>query len=114
MGCAAAIASLSLFEMEPRLEQVLRIEAQLSDGLELCRSIKGVYDVRCKGAIGVVQLDRVPDLASLRQRFIQEGVWVRPFSDVVYLMPPLIINETDLEILISAIHRVLSRSFDLL
>jgi len=114
LGCAAAIASLSLFEMEPRLEQVLRIEAQLSDGLESCRSIKGVYDVRCKGAIGVVQLDRVPDLASLRQRFIQEGVWVRPFSDVVYLMPPLIINETDLEILIGAIHRVLSRSFDLL
>jgi len=114
LGCAAAIASLSLFEMEPRLEQVLRIEAQLSDGLELCRSIKGVHDVRCKGAIGVVQLDRVPDLAGLRHRFIQEGVWVRPFGDVVYLMPPLIINEIDLGILISAIHRVLSRSSDFL
>ena len=114
LGCVAAIASLSLFEMEPRLEQVLRIEAQLSDGLELCRSIKGVHDVRCKGAIGVVQLDRMPDLAGLRHRFIQEGVWVRPFGDVVYLMPPLIISEIDLGILISAIHRVLSRSSDLL
>ncbi len=114
LGCAAAIASLSLFEMEPRLEQVVRIEAQLSDGLELCRSIKGVHDVRCKGAVGVVQLDRVPDLAGLRHCFIQEGVWVRPFGDVVYLMPPLIIGEIDLEILMSAIHRVLSRSSDLL
>jgi adenosylmethionine-8-amino-7-oxononanoate aminotransferase len=62
--------------------------------------------VRVKGAIGVVQLDRVPDLDAMRQRFLEEGVWVRPFEDVIYLMPPLVIGSADLDTLIQAVHRV--------
>ena len=114
LGCAAANASLALFEKEPRLEHVSRIEAQLSDGLKDCLSLTGVRDVRCKGAIGVVQLDRVPNLGGLRHRLVEEGVWVRPFGDVVCLMPPLIISETDLAVLIRAVQTVVSGSSDLL
>ena len=61
----------------------------------------------CKGAIGVVQLARAPQLEALRARFVRHGVWVRPFGDVVYLMPPLVIDAEDLERLIAAIHDVL-------
>jgi len=106
MGCAAANASLDLFESEPRLEQVAAIEAAFEKGLAPCREISHVVDVRVKGAIGVVQLDRVPDLDAMRQRFLEEGVWVRPFEDVVYLMPPLVIGSDDLETLIQAVRRV--------
>jgi adenosylmethionine-8-amino-7-oxononanoate aminotransferase len=106
MGCAAANASLDLFESEPRLEQVAAIEVALEKGLTPCREIAHVIDVRVKGAIGVVQLDRVPDLDAMRQRFLEEGVWVRPFEDVIYLMPPFVIGSADLDTLIQAVRRV--------
>ncbi len=106
MGCAAANASLDLFESEPRLEQVAAIAAGLEAGLAPCSGLAHVRDVRVKGAIGVVQLDRVPDLNALRLRFLEEGVWVRPFEDVVYLMPPLVIDAEALDTLIQAVNRV--------
>lgn len=106
LGCAAANASLDLFEQEPRLAQVAAIEARLTDGLADCRDVPGVSDVRVKGAIGVIQLAGRPDVKELRERFVAEGVWVRPFGDVVYLMPPLVIDPSDLDILMDAVNRV--------
>jgi adenosylmethionine-8-amino-7-oxononanoate aminotransferase len=107
LACAAANASLDLFETEPRLAQVAAIERQLAAGLGACRGLEGVRDVRVKGAIGVVELDRNPQLEALRARFVQHGVWVRPFGNVVYLMPPLVIGSQDLERLIASIRDVL-------
>ncbi|HEX6996616.1 MAG TPA: adenosylmethionine--8-amino-7-oxononanoate transaminase [Gammaproteobacteria bacterium] len=107
LACAAANASLDLFEREPRLEQVRGIEAALSTGLEPCRRLPGVRDVRVRGAIGVVELDRVPRLDALRARFVDRGVWVRPFGNVVYLMPPFVIEPADLATLVDAVHDVL-------
>lgn len=109
LACAAANASLTLFETEPRLAQVAHIERRMARGLEACRDLQHVADVRVIGAIGVVQLDRVPDLEALRQAFVAEGVWVRPLNDVVYLMPPFVIDDDDLDGLISAVIRVVSR-----
>jgi adenosylmethionine-8-amino-7-oxononanoate aminotransferase len=107
LACAAANASLDLFATEPRLQQVAAIAEQLAEGLAACRRLAGVRDVRVKGAIGVVQLERAPKLEALRARFVRHGVWVRPFGDVVYLMPPLVIHPADLDTLVSAIRRVL-------
>ncbi len=106
LACAAANASLDLFEQEPRLEQAAAIEQQLAAELEPCRNLSGVVDVRVKGAIGVVQLDR--DAAFLRDRFPPLGVWIRPFRDIVYLTPPLVIGEADLARLTSAIVEVVT------
>jgi adenosylmethionine-8-amino-7-oxononanoate aminotransferase len=108
LACAAANASLDLFEREPRLTQAAEIAAQLRDGLEDCRVLTGVRDVRVLGAIGVVQLERTPKVDALRRRFVEHGVWIRPFGDVVYLMPPLVIGREDLAALMSAIQRTLS------
>ncbi len=107
LACAAANASLDLFETEPRLQQVASLEAQLEEALRACRSLPGVRDVRVKGAIGVVQLVREPKLEPLRARFVQHGVWIRPFGAVVYLMPPLVIDADDLARLTRAIYDVL-------
>lgn len=109
LACAAANASLQLFETEPRLEQVAAIEERLTEGLAPCSGLAHVTDVRVKGAIGVVQLDRVPDLDALRQAFLDEHVWIRPFHDVVYLMPPFVISAGELETLMRAVCRVVER-----
>ena len=107
LACAAANASLDLFESEPRLAQVAGIEAALAAGLDVCRALPGVADIRVKGAIGVVQLERRPNLDALRQRFVRHGVFVRPFADVVYLMPALVIEPEDLAALVEATRAVL-------
>jgi len=103
LGCAAALASLDLFDREPRLEQAATIECRLADGLDACRGLPNVVDVRAKGAIGVVQLDPAPDSAVLRRNFVERGVWVRPFGDIVYLLPALTIAPDELDVLIGAV-----------
>jgi adenosylmethionine-8-amino-7-oxononanoate aminotransferase len=110
LACAAANASLDLFGAEPRLEQVKAIEAQLTRELEACRGLRGVRDVRVKGAIGVVELEREPKLEALRARFVRHGVWVRPFGCVVYLMPPLVIATDDLATLTDAVRDVVAEA----
>jgi adenosylmethionine---8-amino-7-oxononanoate aminotransferase len=108
LGCAAANASLDLFEREPRLHQVAAIEAQLKKELERCRQAPGVRDVRVKGAVGVVQMDHLVAVAELRKRFVEKGFWIKPFGDIIYLTPPLIIDEQDLSGLTRAIAEVLT------
>ena len=108
LACAAANASLDLFEREPRLAQVAAIEAQLRDELAPCRKLAGVTDVRVKGAIGAVELTGKIDLDALRRRFAELGVWVRPFGKLAYLMPPFVIDSSDLGVLTGALYRVLA------
>ena len=108
LACAAANASLDLFESEPRLAQAAAISQTLAAGLEPCRGLPGVRDVRVLGAIGVVQLGGIGDLNSLKARFVEQGVWVRPFRDIVYLTPALTIGEADLATLTGAVCRVVA------
>jgi adenosylmethionine-8-amino-7-oxononanoate aminotransferase len=108
-GCAAANASLDLFETEPRLGQAAEIEAQLTAELTACRGLPNIVDVRVKGAVGVVQLAAIHDPVALRSRLIEQGVWVRPFGNIVYLTPALTIKQGELTRLTDAIHAVLSR-----
>jgi adenosylmethionine-8-amino-7-oxononanoate aminotransferase len=109
LACAAANASLDLFERENRLRAAADIAAELALGLGPCLAMKGVRDVRVRGAIGVVELDRIDDLNDLKRRLVAEGVWVRPFRNIVYLTPALNIEATDLQTLTGAIRRVIGR-----
>ena len=68
--------------------------------------MRRVADVRVKGAVGVVELDRIDDLAGMRMRFVEEGAWIRPLGNVVYLMPPLVVTDDELDLLAGAIRRV--------
>jgi adenosylmethionine-8-amino-7-oxononanoate aminotransferase len=108
LACAAANASLDLFEREPRLAQVGEIAAQLARGLAPCRDLPRVTDVRVRGAIGVVELDGNGDVEGLRRRFVAEGVFVRPFGSVVYLTPAFTIGEEELATLTGTIVKVLA------
>ncbi|HUN62714.1 MAG TPA: adenosylmethionine--8-amino-7-oxononanoate transaminase, partial [Candidatus Sulfotelmatobacter sp.] len=103
LGCAAANASLDLFQTQPRLAQARAIEAQLREELAPCARMPGVRAVRVKGAIGVVQMEKPLDALGLRAKFIDKNCWIKPFGDVVYLTPPLVISAADLSTLTSAI-----------
>jgi adenosylmethionine-8-amino-7-oxononanoate aminotransferase len=108
LACAAANGSLDLFEREPRLAQVRAIEAQLRGELEPCRHLNGVVDVRVRGALGVVQLTRAGEGPWFRPRFLEDGVWIRPFGDIIYLAPPFVISSDELARLTQAIVRHVS------
>lgn len=107
LACAAANASLDLFETEPRLQQVAAVESHLREALAPCAQMKSVVDVRVKGAIGVVQLENLAERAWFKQRFIEEGVWLRPFGDIVYTTPPFTISAEELHHVTSTMVRVI-------
>ena len=106
LACSAANASLDVFEREPRSEQVKKVEALLKSGLEACRGLPRVADVRAMGAIGVVQLTAEPDHKVLHKQFIEQGVWVRSWKDCIYLTPALNISDYELGVLTLAVSMV--------
>ena len=107
LACAAANASLDLFESEPRLQQANEMESQLLELLQPCASLNGVVDVRAKGAVGVVQVEKLHHLDRLRASFVDHGVWLRPFSDMIYVTPPLTLGDR-VKPLCEAVVRVVS------
>ncbi|MGO9136023.1 MAG: adenosylmethionine--8-amino-7-oxononanoate transaminase [Methylovirgula sp.] len=108
LACAAANASLDLFESEPRLNQVATIEAALAEGLAPCHRFEHVADVRVKGAIGVVELGKSFNPEAMKRRFVELGVFIRPFGQIIYLTPAFTIALEELAQLISAILTVVT------
>ena len=106
LACAAANASLDLFETELRLERAIAMESELANLLAPCRDLPGVIDVRTKGAVGVVQVARLHNLERLRARIVEEEIWLRPFGDMIYMTPPLSITTEELQTLCEATVRV--------
>jgi adenosylmethionine---8-amino-7-oxononanoate aminotransferase len=96
LACAVALASLRLLEEDDWRARVSAIERGLRLGLEPAHAIPGVIDVRVLGAIGVIQLDREVDMAATTAAAVGHGVWLRPFRDLIYAMPPYVIEEHDL------------------
>lgn len=113
LACAAANASLDLFESEPRLQQSANIETLLNHGLSPCRGLPGVVDVRCLGAIGVVQVTNLDDVNKLRAAFVESGVWIRPFGDCVYVTPSLTMQPPEIDALcVAIVDQMTTRSAD--
>ncbi|MGB0619546.1 MAG: aminotransferase class III-fold pyridoxal phosphate-dependent enzyme [Myxococcota bacterium] len=108
LACAAANASLDLLEDGSWQERVLRIEAQLREELEPCRALPAVKDVRCLGAIGVVELHEPVDMSVVQPAFVEEGIWIRPFGELVYTMPPFVSEPEDVRAITRGIHAVVS------
>ncbi|MDO8323678.1 MAG: adenosylmethionine--8-amino-7-oxononanoate transaminase [Phenylobacterium sp.] len=108
LACAAANASLDLFESGAWKADVARINSALAQGLEPCRAAPGVVDVRTLGAIGVVEFEAAVDAGALCARFVELGCWIRPMGKVVYLTPPFVTSDAELERLTGAICQVVA------
>lgn len=103
LASAVANASIGLLLGQDWQGEVKRIEAGLLDGLAGAEELPGVADVRVLGAIGVVQLDHPVDMAAATEAAAREGVWLRPFRDLVYTMPPYVTGEEDLARIVAGV-----------
>jgi len=107
LACAVSLASINLLLESDWYANIVRIESQLKSGLFPCGDLGQVADVRVLGAIGVVELRKPVDMKEITQQFVDAGVWVRPFGKLVYLMPPYIMNDEDLQTLCRVIERII-------
>ncbi len=107
LACAVGLASIELLLDSPWQARIAAIEQGLREGLEPCRALAGVTDVRVLGAIGVVELTTAVDMKAISGQFVDAGVWVRPFGKLVYLMPPYIISRSELDALTTAVTAII-------
>ncbi|MFA4978820.1 Adenosylmethionine-8-amino-7-oxononanoate aminotransferase [compost metagenome] len=108
LACAVAHASIKLLLATDWKAKVTLIEEQLRRELSAATALPQVEELRILGAIAVIEMKNSVDLSSIQQRFIEEGIWVRPFGKLIYIMPPFIINEGELHKLTQALLTVIS------
>ncbi len=110
LACSVALENIRLLQASPWQKNVKNIEKRLIKGLQPCEKLATVNEVRVLGAIGVVELKQAVDMAIIQQAFVDAGVWIRPFGKLIYLMPPYVIQENEINLLCNAIFNILDHS----
>ncbi len=113
LACSVALQAIETLLAFPWQENAARIGQRLAEGLEPCRNLPGVEDVRALGAIGVVETKKPVDTERMQAFFVESGVWIRPFSRLVYLMPPLVAANDEIDALCAAIRKACERGLHL-
>lgn len=108
LACRVACESIDLLLENNWAEQVSRLQEGLRKGLEPARQLSGVADVRVLGAIGVIELQQPVDMALIQSACVEQGIWIRPFGRLLYIMPPYIMSDADLDLLTAAMVTVLA------
>lgn len=108
LACAVALESIRIIAEGHWQQQVAAIEQQLSAELARCARLAAVKQVRVLGAIGVLEMRQKVDVAKLQAQFVERGVWIRPFNNLIYIMPPFTISSAQLSRLTSSMYEVAS------
>ncbi len=111
LACAVSLASLALIDRGDWQEQVPRIEAELRSGLEPCHDVSGVADVRVLGAIAVIETRSPIRLNEVQDALVDRGVWLRPFGNLLYTMPPFVCSSEEINAITGAMRDVCVRYF---
>ena len=109
LACAVAVASIELLIESDWQQRIKQIELQLKELLSPCAELPQVAEVRCLGAIGVIEMKQAVDMASIVRQFVDAGIWVRPFGKLVYLMPAYVISAPQLEQLCNSLIEIVAR-----
>ena len=109
LACAVALKSTEVLLAQDWQANIQRIEKQLEQHLQPLSQLDYVQDVRVLGAIGVVELSFNVDMKTLQQQFVKRGIWIRPFGKLVYVMPPYVISEQELKILLQQLVEVVEQ-----
>lgn len=109
LACSVAHASINLLTSQPWQQKIEMIEAQLERELSICQDLPNVKDVRVRGAIGVVELVGASIPTGLQEAFIEQHVWLRPFRNLVYMMPPYVISAEQLSTVTAAVYQTLRK-----
>ncbi len=112
LACAVALASIELLIESNWQQRIEQIEQRLTQWLSPCKQMPQVAEVRCLGAIGVVEMKQAVRMTAITRQFVEAGVWVRPFGKLVYLMPAYVISDDELEQLCHAVVEVVARQVD--
>ncbi|QGR02457.1 adenosylmethionine--8-amino-7-oxononanoate transaminase [Ehrlichia ruminantium] len=111
LACAAANASLDLFEMEDITQKVSSIETQLKSELEIFKQLKYVVDIRVKGATGIIELENnLINKDHIIKKGVESNIWIRPLGNIIYIMPPFIINKDQISQLVTSIYMILKHN----
>ncbi|WP_395877442.1 adenosylmethionine--8-amino-7-oxononanoate transaminase [Ehrlichia muris] len=111
LACAAANASLDLFENQDLIQNVTLIENQLRSELEIFRQLSYVTDIRVKGATGIIELESgLINKNDIISKGVELNVWIRPINNIIYVMPPFVINSSELTKLITSIYIILKNN----
>jgi adenosylmethionine-8-amino-7-oxononanoate aminotransferase len=108
LACAVANASIDLLLNNNWQQDIQRIETALKSELQPFAELESVAEVRTLGAIGVIEMHRPVNIAEIQKKFVEAGVWVRPFGKLVYVMPPFISSDSEIKRLIQGIYNVLA------
>lgn len=106
LACAVALASIRLLKKSKY--NIQHIEQQLQNGLSPLSKLKSVTDVRCLGAIGVIEMKDNVNMSDIQKECLEQGIWLRPFGKLIYTMPPFIISDNELDTLIKGISKVVT------
>tara|TARA_B110000444_G_C18763721_1_gene558876 strand:- start:268 stop:1311 length:1044 start_codon:yes stop_codon:yes gene_type:complete len=110
LACSVACASIELLISQPWQRTIANMQAQLEVGLSPARELKSVANVRTLGGIGVVEMKEPVDMRQIQPMFVDRGIWIRPFGNLVYTMPPFITSDSDIKTLTAGIVDTLASS----
>jgi len=111
LACSVALANLNLLFSYDWEKNVKSIETILNDDLEKISKNKAVKDFRVIGAVGILEMKEKVDVGSIQKKFVQHGIWLRPFSNLIYVMPPYIISKKELKFLMKQLNTVINMEY---